>query len=81
MRYPQVTWMVDAPVPEDFTRRENRTIYEAVAEAAQEGDKVTVDAEGSGGRPARRSTPALVPHYDRVLGQGRAGAFQVRAAL
>ncbi|HKP53298.1 MAG TPA: DNA primase [Chloroflexia bacterium] len=76
VRYPQVTWMVNTPAPEDFTRRENRTIYEAVMQAALESDKVNVDAEGI--RLAARESldPALVPHFDRVYAKGEPELFR-----
>jgi DNA primase len=76
VRYPQVTWMVNTPVPEDFTRRENRTIYEVVAQAASEADKVTVDADGIR-RVARESLDsALMPHFDRVFAKGEPELFR-----
>jgi hypothetical protein len=68
--------MVNTPVPEDFTRRENRTIYEVVAQAASEADKVTVDADGIR-RVARESLDsALVPHFDRVYAKGEPELFR-----
>ena len=66
-RYPQVTWMAGAPLAEDFTRLENRLIYEAIAAAA---------ATSRQGRPERRSIrekapgaldPALHPHSERIM--------------
>jgi DNA primase len=68
--YPQVTWMVGAPVAEDFTRLENRTVYEAVAKAAAEvvaGDKATASAVTIRDAALQALDPALHPHIVRML--------------
>jgi len=68
--YPQVTWMVGAPVAEDFTRLENRTVYEAVAKAAAEvaaGDKATASAATIRDAALEALDPALHPHIVRML--------------
>ncbi len=68
--YPQVTWMAGAPVGEDFTRLENRTVYEAVAKAAAEvaaGDKATASAATIRDAALQALDPALRPHIERML--------------
>jgi DNA primase len=67
LQYPQVTWMVHAPQPEDFTRQENRLVYEAIAETASNADKVNVDAEGIRLKAAERLDSALVSHMERIF--------------
>jgi DNA primase len=69
LSYPQVTWMVGAPVLEDFTRLENRLIYEAITAAASTTDKSDLDAEPIRAATRERLDPALAGHFDRLLGR------------
>jgi hypothetical protein len=68
--YPQVTWMAGAPVAEDFTRLENRLVYEAVAAAAAAvatGDKSNASAATIRDAALEVMDPALHPHVARML--------------
>ncbi len=66
IKYPQVTWMAGAPMPEDFTRLENRIIYEAVARAAATGSKAGMTGEAIIGAAIEALEPALMPHFERI---------------
>jgi len=65
--YPQVTWMAGAPALVDFTRLENRLVYEAVAGAAAASDKSTVSAATIRDAALVALDPALHPHVGRML--------------
>jgi DNA primase len=67
LKYPQVTWMAGAPMPEDFTRLENRIVYEAIATAAASADKLNLDAEGIRAQALEALDPSLMPHFNRIL--------------
>ncbi len=67
LRYPQTTWMAGVPVPEDFTRLENRLIYEAMVSVASSVDKVSPNAEVIRASALDQLDPALQPHFERIL--------------
>jgi hypothetical protein len=67
LKYPQVAWMGDAPVPEDFTRLENRLIYEAVAAAAEALSTEGGDSEAIRSAARESLDPALCEHLERLL--------------
>lgn len=65
--YPHTTWMAGAPMPEDFTRLENRLVYEAVMHAAAESTDRTGTNAAEIRQAARASLdPALLPHFARI---------------
>jgi DNA primase len=66
LKYPQVTWMAGAPVPEDFMRLENRLIFETVARVAAESDKSTAVTEEIRTAARQALDEALGPHFDRI---------------
>jgi DNA primase len=66
LKYPQVTWMAGAPAPEDFTRLENRLIFEAVAAAAAASDKSGLDVEVVRGACREALDPALAAHFEHL---------------
>ena len=66
LKYPQVTWMAGAPVPEDFTRLENRLIYETLTSVSAEADKSTLEGEALREAAREHIDPALVLHMDRL---------------
>ncbi len=69
LRYPQVTWMAGAPLPEDFTRLENRLVFEAISAcAAHYNRRSGTDFDPQAVRDAAREAldPALHPHFDRI---------------
>jgi DNA primase len=76
LKYPQVTWMVHAPLPEDFTRQENRLVYEAIAEAAAGSDKANIDAEAIRNKAAEGLDPTLTAHLWRTLGRDEPDLFR-----
>jgi DNA primase len=76
LKYPQVTWMVHAPQPEDFTRQENRLVYEAVAGASSEADKVNVDAAGIRRNASESLDPSLAGHLERILAREEPELFR-----
>ncbi len=67
LKYPQVTWMAGAPMPEDFTRLENRLIYEGVTTGAADADKATPDPTAVIETVRNTLDPALVSHMERLL--------------
>ncbi len=67
VKYPQVTWMAGAPMPEDFTRLENRLIYETVTSAASEADKSELQVEAILDAARQTLDPALVAHLERLV--------------
>ncbi|MFL5734954.1 MAG: DNA primase [Chloroflexia bacterium] len=71
LNYPQVTWMVGAPVPEDFTRLENRLIYETLTAAAVTADKSELDVETVRTATREELDPALGGHFDRLLNRSQ----------
>jgi DNA primase len=74
--YPQVTWMAGAPLIEDFTRLENRLVYEAVAEAAASSDKSAVSAAIIRDAALDTLDPALHPHIGRMLAREEPELFR-----
>ena len=65
--YPQTTWMAGAPASEDFTRLENRLIYEALAHAAAETtDRTTPNADEIRQAALDTLDDALRPHFTRI---------------
>jgi DNA primase len=76
LKYPQVTWMVHAPLPEDFTRQENRLVYEAVAEAAGRTDKVNVDPDAVSYSAAEGLDAALAAHMARIAAREEPELFR-----
>lgn len=71
LKYPQVTWMAGAPVPEDFTRQENRLIFEALVMVGSQADKASLD--GASIFDAARATldSALAAYIDRLLARSQ----------
>ncbi len=74
--YPQVTWMAGAPLPEDFTRLENRLVYEAVVAAAAASDKSIVSPSGIRDAALDALDPALHPHVERMLAREEPELFR-----
>jgi DNA primase len=74
--YPQVTWMAGAPLLEDFTRLENRLVYEAVAAAAAASDKPTASATAIRDAALDALDPALHPHIGRMLAREEPELFR-----
>jgi DNA primase len=66
LKYPQVTWMAGAPVPEDFMRLENRLIFETVTKAAAESDKGAAATDQIRAAAREALDEALMPHFDRI---------------
>ena len=66
LHYPQVTWMANAPLPEDFTRLENRLIYEAVVAAAAEADKADAQRDIIIAVAREALDPALQVRLDKL---------------
>ncbi|HEX9988482.1 MAG TPA: DNA primase [Chloroflexia bacterium] len=66
LKYPQTTWMAGAPVLDDFTRLENRIIYEALCAAAEDSDKTLVEADAIRDAAREMLDPALAAHFDRL---------------
>lgn len=67
LRYPQTTWMAGAPVVEDFTRQENRLIFEAVTSAASEADQTSLDGMLILEATRVRLDPTLAAYVDRLM--------------
>ncbi|HEX8220536.1 MAG TPA: DNA primase [Chloroflexia bacterium] len=77
LRYPQVTWMAGAPVPEDFMRLENRLIFETVARtAASESNKSTPVAEDIRAAARAELDEALLAHFDRIAAREEPELFR-----
>jgi DNA primase len=75
--YPQTTWMAGAPESEDFTRLENRLIYEALAHAASETTDRTTPNTGEIRQAALDALDdALRPHFTRVAGRHEPDLFR-----
>jgi DNA primase len=66
LKYPQVTWMAGAPVPDDFMRLENRLIFETVTKAAAESDKGAAVTDQIRAAAREALDEALMPHFDRI---------------
>lgn len=66
LKYPQVTWMAGAPVPEDFMRLENRLIFEMATKAAAESSKGTAATDEIRATARETLDEALLPHFDRI---------------
>src|SRR5439155_17009441 len=71
LMYPQVTWMADAPAPEDFTRLENRLIFEAVTSVAAGAEKADLDSEAIRQMTRDGLDPALCNHFDHMIGRSQ----------
>ena len=79
LRYPQVTWMAGAPMLEDFTRLENRLVYEAVAgaaAAAAANDKSTEGLAAIHEAALEAMDPTLHPHVGRILAREEPELFR-----
>jgi DNA primase len=77
VRYPQTTWMAGAPEAEDFTRLENRLIYEALAHAASESE----DRTGANASELRQAAfdsldDALQPHFARIASRAEPDLYR-----
>jgi hypothetical protein len=59
--------MAGAPVLEDFTRLENRLIYEAISAATVDADKAAPSGESVRASAKDALDPALHPHFERIL--------------
>jgi hypothetical protein len=68
--------MAGAPLIEDFTRLENRLIYQAVGQSAANADKSAPSADPI--RDAARDAldSALLPHFERVLAREEPELFR-----
>ena len=67
LKYPQVTWMAGAPVPEDFTRVENRLIFETLSQVAAKSDQSGLDGEALRNETRKALDPTLAAHIDRLI--------------
>jgi DNA primase len=76
LNYPQVTWMVHAPLPEDFTRQENRLVYEVVAAAAGKSDKASVVPEGIRQAAAEEMDSVLATYMERIAAREEPELFR-----
>jgi DNA primase len=76
LKYPQITWMAGAPALEDFTRLENRLIYEAVSSVAAESDKANVDPAAICGAARDSLEPALLAHFDLIASRNEPELFR-----
>jgi DNA primase len=75
--YPQITWMAGASDPEDFTRLENRLIYEAVVRAAAETtDRTTPNAAQIRQAALDSLDDALRPHFARIAARAEPELFR-----
>jgi DNA primase len=75
--YPQTTWMAGAPLPEDFTRLENRLIYEALARAAAETtDRTTPNTDDIRQAALDTLDQALRPHFGRIAARAEPDLFR-----
>jgi DNA primase len=75
--YPQITWMAGASEPEDFTRLENRLIYEAVVRAAAETtDRTTPNAAQIRQAALDSLDDALRPHFARIAARSEPELFR-----
>ncbi len=66
LRYPQVTWMAGAPEAEDFTRLENRLIFETLREAAA-GGVATATPQEIRAAAFESLDDVLQPHLLRII--------------
>ncbi|MEO6456647.1 MAG: DNA primase [Chloroflexia bacterium] len=66
LKYPQVTWMAGAPVAEDFTRLENRLVYDALATLAATSDKTNIAGSAIRAAVQEALDSALAPHFARI---------------
>ena len=76
LKYPQVTWMAGAPASEDFTRLENRLVYDAVAAAAEGSDKSNIDAAAIRTAAREALDSALEPHFARIAARSEPDLFR-----
>lgn len=76
LKYPQVTWMAGAPVSEDFTRLENRLIYDALATSAAGSDKTNIDGAAIRAAAQEAFDPALAPHFARIAARSEPELFR-----
>ncbi|HET9494226.1 MAG TPA: DNA primase [Chloroflexia bacterium] len=77
LSYPQTTWMAGAPESEDFTRLENRLIYEALAHAASETtDRTTPNADEIRQAALDSLDDALRPHFTRIASRHEPDLFR-----
>ncbi|MDQ3931208.1 MAG: toprim domain-containing protein, partial [Chloroflexota bacterium] len=76
LKYPQVTWMAGAPVPEDFMRLENRLIFETVSRVAAESDKGAAVADEIRAAALEALDEALAPHFDRIAARDEPELFR-----
>ncbi|HEX8229502.1 MAG TPA: DNA primase [Chloroflexia bacterium] len=76
LKYPQVTWMAGAPVPEDFMRLENRLIFETVTKAAAESDKSAAVTDEIRAAARQAVDEALAPHFDRIAARDEPELFR-----
>ncbi len=76
LRYPQVTWMAGAPVPEDFMRLENRLIFETVTRVAAESDKSAAVTDDIRTAARQAVDEALAPHFDRIAARDEPELFR-----
>lgn len=76
LKYPQVTWMAGAPLPEDFMRLENRLIFETVGKAAAESDKGAAVAGEIRAAARAALDEALAPHFDRIAARDEPELFR-----
>jgi DNA primase len=81
VKYPQVTWMAGAPLPEDFTRLENRIVYEAISTMAAGHNNVDFDPQAVRDAARKALDPALYPHFDRIAGKAQLEPDLYRFAL
>jgi DNA primase len=65
--YPQVTWMAGAPALEDFTRLENRLIYEATASVASQMSSDGATPEAIRNAVREKLDAALAGYMERLL--------------
>ncbi len=76
LKYPQTTWMASAPLSEDFTRLENRLIYESIAALAAAADKAAPDAPSIRAAARESLDPALIPHFLRIASREEPELFR-----